>query len=182
MIIYRVLFAMTITQETQWIITGVLIVLLIMVMVWIFRCDEDTCMKGFWKASHDFCDRAQLVLFLLRIGDAHLGGKRDCYLLAQTDNGIILNNAVTMTFSGNWNLMPGMADIKNYDVHIDWLGTPPDDPSAFPSQLCASYYPKHSKLILHSNDEVLAALYKDTETSALEYDDSLTPDHLKTAS
>ena len=159
-------------------IVGSIIIFMLVLMTFMSRAAEDSYLKGFWRADADFCDRAELEMFVLYLGD-HVGYIRHCrngYILAANQQGIILNNPIKMTLSGNINIMPGIAKCKNYNASIDWMESAPDDPDTFPSEFQATYYPKYGKLVLYQGDEVLASLWKDCQMSAMTSDDTLLPD------
>ena len=142
------------------------------------RVSEDTLLKGFWRADAEFCGQAELEMFVLYLGDnvSYVKHCRNGYLLAANKNGIILNNPIELTLSGNVNVMPGIAKIKNYNGYIDWQDSPPDDQDAFPSEFEIAYYPQCGKIVLHKDNEVLASLWKDCQMSALMSDVDLVPE------
>lgn len=159
-------------------IIGAIIIFMLVLMTFMSRAAEDTLLKGFWRADADFCDRAELEMFVLYLGD-NVGYIRHCrngYMLAANQQGIILNNPIKLTLSGNVNILPGLAKCKNYNASIDWLESPPDDPNTFPSEFQATYYPRYGKLVLYQGDEVLASLWRDSQMSALSSDDELIPE------
>lgn len=159
-------------------IVGSIIIFMLVLMTFMSRATEDSYLKGFWRADADFCDRAELEMFVLYLGD-NVGYVKHCrngYILAANQQGIILNNPIKITLSGNINIMPGIAKRKNYNANIDWMESAPDDPDTFPSEFQATYYPKYSKLVLYQGNEVLASLWKDCQMSAMTSDDTLLPD------
>ena len=159
-------------------IVGSIIIFMLVLMTFMSRAAEDSYLKGFWRADADFCDRAELEMFVLYLGD-NVGYIRHCrngYMLAANQQGIILNNPIKLTLSGNINIMPGIAKCKYYNASIDWMESTPDDPNTFPSEFQATYYPKYGKLVLYQGDEVLASLWKDCQMSAMTSDDILLPD------
>lgn len=161
-------------------IIGLTVIFMLVLVTFMSRTSEDLLLKGFWRADADFCDRAELEMFVLYLGD-NVGYVQHCrngYLLAANQQGIILNNPIKLTLSGNINLMPGMAKCKNYNAYIDWMESPLDNPETFPSEFQATYYPKYGKLVLHHGDEVLASLWKDCQMSAMTSDDTLLPDDI----
>lgn len=159
-------------------IIGSIIIFMIVIMTFMSRASEDALLKGFWRADADFCDRAELEMFVLYLGD-NIGYIRHCrngYILAANQQGIILNNPIKIILSGNINIMPGISTSKNYNANIDWLESPLDDSETFPSEFQLTYYPRYGKLILYRGDEVLASLWKDCQMSAMSSDDVLIPD------
>lgn len=160
---------------------GAIIIFVMILIVLSYRSVEDSLMKGFWRADSQFCEDAELTMFVLYLSDNvnYFGNTRNGYLVASNDQGIILNNPIKLNFSWTTNVLPGLSHCKNYDVSIDWLETPPDDPEAFPSELSAAYYPKYGKLILYKNDEVLASLWRDNQMSAMDCSEQLVPDGIK---
>jgi hypothetical protein len=158
-------------------VIGSIIIFMIVIMIFMSRSAEDKLLKGFWRADADFCDRAELEMFVLYLGDdiGYIKHCRNGYLLAANKGGFILNNPIKLTLSGNVNILPGMAKTKNYNASIDWLESEPEDPNAFPSEFQAAYYPAYGKLVLYQDDEVLASLWKDSQMSALTSDEALIP-------
>jgi len=142
---------------------------------------EDSLMKGFWRADGQFCQDAELTLFVLYLSDNQsiIGHTRSGYLVASNDQGIILNNPINMSFSWTSNVLPGLSKCKNYSVSIDWQGSPPEDPDTYPTELSVAYYPKYGKLIFYKDDEVVASLWRDNQMSSMDCDDSLTPENLE---
>lgn len=159
-------------------LVGSFIVFMLVLMTFMYRTSESNLMKGFWRADVEFCKKAELEMFLLYLGDnvSYTGNLRHGYLLAANSQGIILNNPIKLSLSGGKNLLPGIATCKKYNATIDWLDTPLDDPTAFPTEFQVEYYPRHGKLVLYRDDEVLASLWKDCQMSALESDESLLPE------
>lgn len=159
-------------------IIGAIIVFIFVLLTFTSKISEDKLLKGFWRADADFCDKAELEMFVLYLGDnvGYVSHCRNGYLLAANEQGIILNNPIKLSLSGNINIFPGMSKCKNYNASIDWLESPPDDPETFPTEFQATYYPKYGKLVLYQGDEVLASLWKDCQMSALTADADLMPD------
>ncbi len=157
---------------------GAIIIFVLVLLTYTSRAAENNLLKGFWRADAEFCDRAELELFVLYLGDniGYVNHCRNGYILAANQQGIILNNPIKLTLSGNVNLLPGMAKCKNYNASIDWQETPLDDPDTFPSEFQATYYPKYGKLVLYQGDQVLASLWKDCQMSAIAADVELLPD------
>jgi hypothetical protein len=155
---------------------------MLVLMTFAIRKSEDTLLKGFWRADSDFCEQAELELFVVYLGD-DVGYIRHCrngYLLAANKNGIILNNPIRLTIGGNINLTPYLAGQKNYNASIDWQDTPPDDADAFPSEFELAYYPQSGKIVMHKDNQVLASLWKDCQMSSLAANASLIPDCVTT--
>lgn len=158
-------------------IVGAIIIFMLVLISFNSRVAEDTLLKGFWRADAEFCANAELEMFVLYLGD-NVGYVRHCrngYLLAANKQGIILNNPIELTLSGNINIMPGVAKIKNYNGYIDWQGAEPDN-EVFPSEFEVAYYPQSGKIVFHKDNEVLAAVWKDCQMSALMSDVDLVPD------
>ena len=157
-----------------YVITCVIVVMLY--LIWSFRVNETQLMKGFWRADAQFCENAELSMFVLYLGDntSWVGNSRYAYLLAANPQGIIMNHPVQLTFSGSYCVEPYMSKCRNYNVSTEWLDNDVDE-DIFPSNFQAAYYPANGKLVLYSNDEVLAILWKDQQMSALGCSD-LCPD------
>jgi len=161
-------------------VVGGILVFLIIIMCCIVRDIEDSSMKGFWKADAEFCQNAELELFMMYLGDntSYISNNRFGYILVANDQGFILNNAVKIHFSNSMKFLPIMSNSKEYNVQIDWLDYPPED-DVFPSALNAVFYPKNSKIVLYKDGEVLAVLWKDVQMSALAVSNVLCPDSVK---
>jgi hypothetical protein len=141
------------------------------------RIIEDNMMKGFWCADPAFCQKAELDMFVLYLGDSssYIRNNRYGYMLAANDQGIILNNTIKITFSGATNIKPGLATEKSYNVSVDWDGDKPADDEAFPSECKATYYPLHGKLVFYKGDQIIVSLWKDNQMSSLKTDIRLDP-------
>ncbi len=159
-------------------IVGAIIIFMLVLMTFNARAAEDTLLKGFWRADAEFCENAELEMFVLYLGDniSYLRHCRNGYLLAANKNGIILNNPMQITLYGGMNLTPGISTQKNYNGSIDWQDMPPDDEEAFPSEFEMAYYPQCGKLVLHKDNEVLASLWKDCQMTAVMENADLVPE------
>ena len=159
-------------------VVGSIVIFVIVLLIFMARGSENTLLKGFWRADADFCNNAELEMFVLYISDntGYINHTRNGYILAANKQGIILNNPITLSFSGGVHFSPMLVGKKNYTVTIDWNGSPPEDSDAFPSKLQLTYYPKHCKIVLHKDDLVLAALWKDCQMSAMTSSEALLPD------
>ena len=148
------------------------VILIVIILIWSFRTNEVNMMKGFWRADAQFCENAELSMFVLYLGDntSLLGNCRYSYILASNPHGIILNHPVQLTFSGSYCVEPFMSKFRNYNVSAEWLDEDVEQ-DVFPSEFCAAYYPANGKLVLYSGDSVLATLWKDLQMSALGSDD-----------
>ena len=144
------------------------VIIALVYLIWSFRTNESQLLKGFWRADAQFCENAELSMFVLYLGDntSWLGNIRYAYLLASNPQGIILNHPVQLTFSGSYCIEPYLSKCRNYNVAAEWLGEDVDE-ETFPSDFQAAYYPANGKLVLYSNGEVLAILWKDQQMSAL---------------
>ena len=144
------------------------IIIAILYLIWSYRSHESQLMRGFWRADAQFCDNAELTMFVLYLGDnsSWIGNSRYGYILASNEQGVILNHPVQLTFSGSYCVEPYLSSSRCYNVSAEWLDEEAD-PDTFPSDFKASYYPKNGKLVLYSNDQVLATLWKDQQMSAL---------------
>ena len=156
---------------------GSIIVFMIILMIFICRNIENTFLKGFWRADAEFCNNAELEMFMLYLGDnnSYLSHCRNGYILAANQQGIILNNPIQLDLSLNINLTPSIVKCKKYNATINWQENTPDDSNAFPNKFQVAYYPLHGKLILYKGDEILASLWKDGQMSSLAADIDLLP-------
>jgi hypothetical protein len=162
---------------------GAIVIFMLVLMSFMYRTSESNLLKGFWKADAEFCERAELEMFVVYLGDntGYITDYRYGYLLAANKQGIILNNPINLCLSRCTNIMPGLATCKKYNASIDWLDNPPEDPDTFPTEFNVEYYPRHGKLVFYQDDVVIASLWKDCQMSALESDDSLIPDCISCA-
>ncbi len=154
------------------------VIIVFIILVWSFRVNESKLLKGFWRADAQFCENAELSMFVLYLGDntSMILNSRYGYLLASNSQGIILNHPVQLTFSGSYCVEPYMSQCRNYNVSAEWLDVDVDE-ETFPSEFQAAYYPANGKLLLYSKGEVLASLWKDQQMSALGCGD-LCPDNV----
>lgn len=161
-------------------IAGALVIFSLVLLIFTSRTMEDKLLKGFWRADPDFCKIAQLEMFVLYLGDNsnYLGHTRNGYLLSANEHGIILNNPITASFSTTFNLLPGFATCKKYNLSIDWQENEPNN-NAFPTDVQVAYYPKHGKLVMYDDDTVYAILWRDSQMSAMDTDENLLPSELK---
>ena len=137
------------------------LVVLLISYIYYLRTYEDSALSGFWKASPDFCDSAELVQFLLYISDSQDTG----YILVQNDSGTIINTPVELSISAALCVTPYHAEERVYDINIKWSDNEKYD--FFPSTQTMYYYPRHNKLMFTVGDECYAVLYKDSNTSEI---------------
>jgi hypothetical protein len=162
------------------ILYGVLIIVIIFFLY--SRYLESNILTGFWRADAEFCNNAELDMFILYFGSPNLLLNRNGYLFATNCNGIILNNPVNFKISGGFTLNPFICKEKKYSVCIDWNDLTPEE-EAFPSNFSMSYFPNNSKLVLYKDDTVLVVLWKDPQMSCISCDspsDELIPSDIKT--
>jgi len=152
------------------------IIILFIILICHTRRIETNLLTGFWKADEDFCQEAELELFLVYIGEPSLiFNKRKGYILVKNAEGLIINNPVEFSLSGGLSANPSMAHERCYTLYIDWLGE--DGYYFFPSEQQLYYYPQHGKLVMSADDNATAVLFKDYQLSAEAYDDCM-PDTL----
>lgn len=145
---------------------SIVVILVILLLYYYSRSIEDDMLTGFWCADPSFCQVAELEMFVLYLGDNISYNIRPGYLLAANSSGIILNNPINLHLSKSVS-MPYINKEVLYDANIDWLDTPLEDESTFPSELQMAYYPKAGKLVLYDGDEIVASLWKDNQMSSL---------------
>lgn len=143
-----------------------LIIFFILSIIILFRHTEDQLLNGFWKADTEFCEKAQLEAFILYLDKSSFLTKQG-YILAANKDGIIINNPVKLTLSNVITPFPYISNCKKMNATIDWLEFPLEDTDAFPSNFQIDFYPLMGKMIIHQNEIVLAMLWKDCYTSAL---------------
>lgn len=160
---------------------GLIIIFVLVLLSFSARSAENKLLKGFWRADAEFCDKAELEMFVLYLGDniGYVNHCRNGYILAANEQGIILNSPIQMKLSGGTTMSLGLASCKDYAAVIDWQGNEPDA-ATFPSELRVAYYPNHGKLLLYQGDQVLASLWKDCQMSAVAADVDLLPGCIST--
>ena len=157
------------------------IIVLYILLVYYSRSLDKSLLCGFWKASLDYCESADLDLFILYISKkttmlgSILGGNYG-YMLIKNSDGIILNCPLIIYFS-SWNMWPYLTNKVNYNTTIEWVTEKSDQPdeNVFPSKLSAEFYPKYGKLVLYKNDTIQAILYKDCHLSSMDCENLLLP-------
>lgn len=156
-------------------LVGGVIVFVLLITIIMYRFTESYLLRGFWRADAEFCENAELSMFVLYLGDnnSYLYESRPGYMLAANAEGIILNNPIVLSMSTGLNFTLGMAKCKIYHATIDWQDNEPEDPDTFPTEFEVAYYPANGKLVMYKDDEVLASLWKDCQMSALESDELL---------
>jgi hypothetical protein len=152
-------------------VVGAVIAFIIVLCAFVARTCERTLMTGFWKANIDFCKSADLEMFMLYLGDnvSYVSDTRYGYIVAKTEEGIILNNPIKISLGNNFCLRPWFKPCKKYNASIDWQETEHIEEN-FPSEVSVAYYPKHQKLVFYTNDNVHAILYKDNTLSEIDAD------------
>jgi hypothetical protein len=150
----------------------IFIVVIIIVITLCSRKTEENLLKGFWCADGEFCEKAELEMFILYIGDnvSLFNSNKECYLLAANEQGVILNNACYFNFSGI-NINPIVNNSKEYNINVTWKNTTPEDENAFPKKCQLIYYPYLGKIVIKKNKEVIAILWKNSQMSAVNYND-----------
>ena len=132
-------------------------------IVYVNKSWEYCILKGFWKGGSDFCNESELDLFLLYIGEGvnNIPG----YILAKNNEGIIINNQVNFILRENFSINTITRSFIEYDIIIDWIDN--DGYDFFPSKQKMYYYPCNGKIVLISDNETKAVLYKDNDTTDL---------------
>lgn len=155
---------------------GAIIVFFIIVIYYMNRSYENSSIKGFWIADADFCEDAELQMFVLYIGNSisAFKNKRNGYLLVANKDGFILNNKIELNLSRSINL----SNNAEYNLDIDWLDNCPneeDGDEVFPNRCEMIYYVAHGKIVLYKDNKILASLWKDHQMSSINAGD-LVPD------
>lgn len=152
-------------------LTGLLIVIIIIITTIVTKNSiELKSMNGFWKASAEFCESADLSTMLFYIGDRNWWGERPGYILAQNSDGIILNNPVTFKLSSPYYFNPfnhyfNTNNERIFNCTIDWLDET-EIPDFFPAIQKIKFCPEKNKIEFYTDEQVYAELYKDTITSS----------------
>lgn len=116
---------------------------------------------GFWKCDSEFLMDADLSSFLLYLSPKKNGSKeRACYLLAEQDSELILNEPCSANISkdlklSNWNFWSN-SPLK-YNIEFKDL-----EDENFPNKQKMTFYPKIGKLILSKDDVIYGIFYKDS--------------------
>ena len=153
-----------------------LIITFIILIIFLMRNIEDQLFKGFWTANSDFCEKAELQLFVLYIDKQNwLTNTCTGYILAANELGFFLNNNIELSLGYSWNFSPFIACQKKYEASMKILNDQDDvenieninEKLNFPDKFSIIYFPIDGKLIIYKNDEVLVELWKDTYNSAI---------------
>ena len=145
-------------------VLGISILILLFILILLIfnsRSLESSLITGFWKADADFCNNAELELFLVYFGEgSSISSNRPGYIIAQNSTGLIMNNPVNFSLSGGHSIKPGLSKYREYKVYIDWIDEEGYD-DYFPSEQILTYYPDCGKIVFSKDDTVYAVLYKD---------------------
>jgi hypothetical protein len=161
-------------------IVGGLVLLILMIVVYISRKLENILLSGFWSANASFCQDADLQWFVMYLGDdtGYIRHIRNGYICAANDEGIIINNPVTIKFGPSMTFRPGMSQCKIYNISIEWDTEDLDIEDVFPSELQLAYYPKYGKIVMYKDDTVKAILWKDLQTTSVTTTEELIPKNI----
>jgi hypothetical protein len=146
---------------------GVVVIFLLIILYYTSRSEENALLRGFWTADAEFCERAGLQMFVMYIGNSQY-----TYLLAANESGIILNNPAKLCIR-HFTLNPTVSHCKDMAASLEWIDDEPEDSMAFPKQFRMAFYPTSGKLVLYQKDTVLAILWKDCKTTAINKPDLL---------
>lgn len=144
-----------------------LIILLIIILVYnyIICSFYHNLLSGFWEADSSFCQESDLDLFCLYIDkDYDLLGNRACYLLASSNNVILLNEPTKVSI--NLHVFSNWYDInapKYFSVQFDTIDEKSVD--IFPCRQTLRFYPVTNKIVLYFNDTITAVLYRNPVSS-----------------
>lgn len=122
--------------------------------------------SGFYEANNDFCDEAGIDMFCLYFDDdISFTGNRACYILAKRDDEMVLNEPVSAKITQRMSWSSSMSEPKYFDVDFIDLDESLED--VFPRKQTMIFYPMIGKIILHANDTITAALYKNGVNSEI---------------
>ena len=144
-------------MDSNNVLLGIIAVFVILI-IYRSRAVESSLMTGFWKADARFSQESGLITMIMYLGDPSIMGTRKGYIIAANEFGLILNNPLSISFSG-YSLNPFMCEYREYSILIDWLDE--DPPEYFPSKQTMYFYPQLGKIILAEDIEIKAILYKD---------------------
>ena len=159
---------------------GIIIIVLsfiYIILVLNTRNTESTLLTGFWRASSEFCQNADLDLFLVYLGECNskISHVRPGYIIVKNADGLIINDPVEITLTGGLSPNPTISAGRSFNMSIDWLDENTDYSSFFPSEQSLNYYPDCGKLVLSDDTKVYAVLYKDHAISDIT---RVMPDHV----
>jgi hypothetical protein len=152
-----------------------LLIFLSIMIIYIIYCRnlENNLLEGFWVIDDEFKRNAELTMFILYIGSYNFSN-RNGYIIARNNDGLIMNNAISMNIT-NYNFIYPFINDSTLYINIDWLNQEHSD-ETFPSKLQAKFYPINGKLILYNDDTTLAILYKNNQMSSIKK--NLVPEEL----
>ncbi len=140
-----------------------IIVIIIILLIFNARAIEHRDMCGFWSASAEFCDEAELESATLYLGSGLF--TKDAYIIFENAEGIIVNNPIDIKFGINVpSILPYRSHSRAYKCGIDWLGNKPE---CMPSSVVLVHYPILHKIVMHSGDEIIGIFYKNLSLGEL---------------
>lgn len=147
----------------------VIIIILVIMLFYQYICTNnvyDELIHGVYQADESFCEESGIDLFTMYIDNDNINSSdRSGYVLASTEDSILINEPVVMRLSRNWNF--GDASEIIYDV--EFLGLSDEVSEFFPTMQSIKFYPKIGKIILYYDDTITAVLYKNSVNTELKY-------------
>jgi hypothetical protein len=161
--------------------TTIFVVILIIVLWFMVnsRCVSsmnDNLLSGFWKADVDFLDDSELSSFVLYFAPPNWSGNRACYILAEKDGELVINEPCSVKLSETWELgnLYSRLNTKSYSVSFSDLET-----NDFPKKQNMVFNPNSGKIVLSKADVIYGVFFKDSYlTDTIYNDEMIKPDEL----
>jgi hypothetical protein len=148
------------------VVVAIIILIFVSYKLWYM---EDL-LVGFWTCDDEFCAIAELDWFYLFIGPKKfLSPYRDCYILAQQEGVLTINQSISMSIGfsivhpRNWKSVDKIDSKLIGSIYIKGL----DESIAryFPVSQSIEFYPNISKLIFFKGKNAYAEFYKNSKTT-----------------
>lgn len=149
---------------------GIVVVVFFLYYVVSSRCSSYSAQQlltGFWIADPTFAEDSGLDSFLFYISDFSFGSweSRSCYLVAESDGNLIINEPCTAYISetwdaGNWSSVGGLGK-KVYSITFEDIET-----ENIPHEQTLTLYPQSGKLVLSKGDTVYGVFFRDSEMTS----------------
>lgn len=122
-----------------------------------------TMIRGFWEANSEFCQESGLQMFSMYIGKANNNVYPCYFLMVDTEDTILINEASCFTLKEPLSNLTTTGDCREFYVKFENLET-----DLLPDVMKLKYYPQTSKLIFSDDSKIYAALFKNPVLSELE--------------
>ena len=149
------------------------IIILIIILIWYYNVyynmkNTKNMLYGFWEADENFCKEAGLDLFHIYFDDPSKNSEIGCYLLAQKNGEIIINDPVTChinincSYLNNWrinNAVPKFCTVYFNDIDYEF----------FPNYQELRLYILCGKMVLYTGDTITGVFYKNLINTELKF-------------